>query len=63
MLCMRMINRWRAIRESIWLGPKMRTTINRMRARKENFLEALQDEKRYWRSRGEIVTDGLRVGR
>ena len=41
----------------------MRTTINRMLARKENFLEALQDEKHYWRSRGERVTDGLRVGR
>lgn len=39
----------------------MRTTTNGMLITKENFLGALQDEKDFWRGRGEMVTDGLRV--
>ena len=60
-LCMCIINRWTAVRESMWLRTKAKAIINGMRITRKNFLEALQDEKDFWRGRGKIGTNGLRV--
>lgn len=35
--------------------------MNGMPVIKESFLEAMQDEKDFWRGRGETVTNGIRV--